>query len=85
MYMLAIVINKVFNYLNFKVRIKKQSLKESHIYRKIKYKAGFNVPVNSRPAMGKKFLMLCRTNFTIVRCSRAQLYEKNRFSCDKKN
>lgn len=25
--------------------------------------------------MGKKFLTLCRTNFTIVRCRRAQLYK----------
>lgn len=65
------------------MEVKKQSLTESHLYRKLKCKAEFNIPVNSRPAIGKKFLTLCRTNFTIVRCRRAQLYKKRIFSCVK--
>lgn len=80
---LVIVKSNVLNYLNLKMKIKKQSLTESHLHRRLKCKAEFNIPVNSRPAMGKKFLTLCRTNFTIVRCRRAQLYKKYRFSCVK--
>ena len=39
-----------------------------------------NLPENSNPAMGKKFLTLWSASLTIVKCRRAQLFKQ-----DKKN